>query len=110
MLNRKIIVLYKILRIVILFFGVPLHFSSDGEDYVLQKIFSKLNNYRLFALQDLDSWPGNDLALMEAIKNLKYLNKRPNYDEMNLIAMKWRPYRGAAALLLWHFHAKTKNK
>ena len=69
-----------------------------------------LNNYRLFALHDLDSWPGNDLALMEAVKKLKHFNTRPNYNEMNLIAMKWRPYRGAAALLLWHFHAKTKNK
>ncbi len=39
-----IIILYKILRKIIIFFGVPLHFSSDGEDYILQKIFSNLKN------------------------------------------------------------------
>ena len=44
MVNRIIIILYKILRKIIIFFGVPLHFSSDGEDFILQKIFSKLKN------------------------------------------------------------------
>ena len=28
----------------IIFFGVPLHFSSDGEDYILKKIFGELKN------------------------------------------------------------------
>ena len=44
MLNRIIIILYKILRKIIILFGVPLHFSSDGEDFILHKIFSKLKN------------------------------------------------------------------
>ena len=36
MVNRIIIILYKILRKIIILFGVPLHFSSDGEDFILQ--------------------------------------------------------------------------
>ena len=63
------------------------------------------DNYRLFALADFDAWPGNDLALMEAVKRLKGLDGRPTHQEMDLYAEQWAPYRGAAALLLWHLHA-----
>ena len=65
------------------------------------------SNYRLFCLADLDAWPGNDLALMEALKLMKGLKTRPTHSEMDQWAEKWRPYRGAAALMLWHFYAKT---
>ena len=63
------------------------------------------NNYRLFALADFDAWPGNDLALMEAVKRLKNLNARPSHKEMDKFAGQWVPYRGAAALMLWHLYA-----
>ena len=29
---------------------------------------------------------------------------------MEKIAAKWKPYRGAAALFLWHFYSKIKLK
>ena len=64
-----------------------------------------VSNYRLFCLADLDAWPGNDLALMEAVKRLKGLDSRPTHQEMDLYAAQWAPYRGAAALLLWHLYA-----
>ncbi|MGC6412310.1 MAG: DNA-3-methyladenine glycosylase family protein [Candidatus Puniceispirillaceae bacterium] len=64
------------------------------------------DNYRLFALADMDAWPGNDLALQEGLKRLKGLEKRPSHAEMNKAAEAWRPYRGAAALMLWHIYAK----
>lgn len=64
-----------------------------------------VSNYRLFCLADLDAWPGNDLALMEAVKRLKNLPARPSHTEMDLLANSWMPYRGAAALLLWHLYA-----
>ena len=35
------------------------------------------DNFRLFALQDFDAWPGGDLALQEAMKTLKELPARP---------------------------------
>ena len=63
------------------------------------------DNYRLFALADLDAWPGNDLALMEAVKRLKNLDARPSHKEMDKFAAQWVPYRGAAALMLWHLYA-----
>ena len=67
-----------------------------------------INNYKIFALQDIDAWPSADLALQEAIKLIKKLDKRPNRDEMEKIGMRWQPYRGAAALFLWHFYNKVK--
>ena len=65
-----------------------------------------ISNYRLFCLSDFDAWPGNDLALTEAVKRLKMLDRRPTHLEMDEVARQWQPYRGAAALLLWHLHSR----
>jgi len=67
-----------------------------------------INNYKIFALQDIDAWPSADLALQEAVKIIKQLNNRPNQDEMEKIGKAWKPYRGAAALFLWHLYNKVK--
>lgn len=69
-----------------------------------------INNYRIFALQDVDAWPSADLALQESTKLIKKNNLRPKQEEMEKIAAKWKPYRGAAALFLWHFYNKIKLK
>tara|TARA_B110000881_G_scaffold170906_1_gene154593 strand:+ start:933 stop:1556 length:624 start_codon:yes stop_codon:yes gene_type:complete len=69
-----------------------------------------INNYRIFALQDIDAWPSADLALQESTKLIKKINLRPKQEEMEKIAAKWKPYRGAAALFLWHFYNKIKLK
>ena len=68
-----------------------------------------INNYQLFVLEDCDAWPGGDLAVQEAIKSLKNLDVRPNENESNNIAEKWRPFRGSAALLLWHYYSKKND-
>ena len=68
-----------------------------------------INNYQLFVLEDCDAWPGGDLAVQEAIKNLKNLDVRPDENESNNIAEKWRPFRGSAALLLWHYYSKKND-
>ena len=68
-----------------------------------------INNYQLFVLEDCDAWPGGDLAVQEAIKNLKNLDVRPNENESNIIAETWKPFRGCAALLLWHYYSKIND-
>ena len=68
-----------------------------------------INNYQLFVLEDCDAWPGGDLAVQEAIKSLKNLDVRPNENQSNNIAEKWRPFRGSAALLLWHYYSKKND-
>ena len=68
-----------------------------------------INNYQLFVLEDCDAWPGGDLAVQKAIKSLKNLDIRPDENESNNIAEKWRPFRGSAALLLWHYYSKKND-
>ena len=68
-----------------------------------------INNYQLFVLEDCDAWPGGDLAVQEAIKSLKNLDARPRENEANIIAEKWKPFRGSAALLLWHYYSKKND-
>ena len=68
-----------------------------------------INNYQLFVLEDSDAWPGGDLAIQKAIKHLKKLDAKPNENEANIMAEKWKPFRGSAALLLWHYHSKIND-
>ena len=67
-----------------------------------------INNYKIFALQDINAWPAADLALQEAIKIINKFKLRPTEIEMEEIGNKWLPYRTAAALFLWHFYNKIK--
>ena len=67
-----------------------------------------INNYKIFALQDTNAWPSADLALQEAVKQLKGLETRPNEKDMEKIGKMWEPHRAAAALFLWHFYNKVK--
>ena len=69
-----------------------------------------INNFKIFALQDVNAWPSADLALQEAVKILTNLIKRPNQVEMEKLGKNWEPYRGAAALFLWYFYNKIKMK
>ena len=68
------------------------------------------DNFRLFALADMDAWPVKDVALQEAMRLLKSLNTRPDADMMEQLGEDWRPYRGAGALVLWHLYAIEVRK
>lgn len=64
--------------------------------------------YLLMALLRADVMPKGDLALHVAYKRLKNLEHAPNSDEFQMIAEKWKPFRAAAARLLWHFYLSRK--
>ena len=68
------------------------------------------DNFRLFALADMDAWPVNDVALQEAMRILKSKRKRPTTEQMQRLGKPWRPYRGAGALMLWHLYAAEVRK
>jgi DNA-3-methyladenine glycosylase II len=61
--------------------------------------------YLLFALRRPDVWPAADLALQTAMRRLKRLRRQPDPKRMYKLAEPWRPYRSAAAHLLWHYYA-----
>lgn len=63
--------------------------------------------YLLFALGRPDAFPADDLALMIGAQRLKRLDQRPARGELMEIAEAWRPWRGPAALLLWHYYSAT---
>ena len=93
---------------------LPLNaFEDMTEDEVTNRLVSlrgighwTADNYRLFVLGHMDAWPGNDIALQEAMKRLRGLDKRPTADEMDRLAKNWSPHRGAGALMLWHIYAR----
>ena len=68
------------------------------------------DNFRLFALGDMDAWPANDIALQEGMKRLKSLDERPNGKMLETHGEAWRPYRGAGALMLWHIYSILVRK
>jgi DNA-3-methyladenine glycosylase II len=65
--------------------------------------------YLLFALGRADVFPADDLALLIATQRIKGLEMRPDNKKMIEIAEAWRPWRGAAAHLLWHYYARLKD-
>ena len=68
------------------------------------------DNFRLFALGDMDAWPANDIALQEGMKRLKSLDERPNGKMLEKLGEAWCPYRGAGALMLWHIYGILVRK
>ena len=62
--------------------------------------------YALFYCGRQNVFPAGDLALQEATRQIKRLEQRPNEKELRIIAEQWQPYRGAAAIFLWHYYEK----
>ncbi len=65
--------------------------------------------FLMFALQRADVFPIGDLAMVNALKEVKQLPKNTAKEELLLMAESWRPYRTIAAMLLWHHYIKTRN-
>jgi DNA-3-methyladenine glycosylase II len=65
--------------------------------------------YLLFALGRSDIFPADDLALQVALQHVKRLRKRPDRKRMIKLAEPWRPHRGVAARVLWHYYRAIKS-
>jgi len=64
--------------------------------------------YRLMVLGRPDAWPVHDIALAQAILEVRGLSRRPTPVEMHAIAEDWRPLRAVAARLLWHHYLSVR--
>ena len=64
--------------------------------------------YRLMVLCRPDAWPVHDIALAQAIAEVRGLAQRPGADEMNVLAEGWRPWRAVAARILWHHYLSVR--
>jgi DNA-3-methyladenine glycosylase II len=65
--------------------------------------------YLLFALQRTDIFPIGDLAMVNALKEVKKLPAHTTRADILILADAWRPYRSIAAMLLWHHYIKKRN-
>lgn len=66
--------------------------------------------FLLMALGRPDIWPPGDIALINALVNVKGLKERPSLSVIDRIVDKWRPYRSVAARMLWHHYLSNKSK
>ena len=84
------------------------HLPEDDEEAVAQLIKIKgigrwsAEIYLLFAEGRGDVWPAGDLAVQVEIGKLMGLEGKPTEKQLRELAEKWRPHRGAAAVLAWH--------
>jgi DNA-3-methyladenine glycosylase II len=65
--------------------------------------------YLLFCLGRADIWPAGDVALQHAVHHALGLNARPDAGQMRQLAESWRPFRGAAALILWNYYRHLRG-
>lgn len=65
--------------------------------------------YLLMCLRRPDVWPMGDLALAIAVQTVKQLPVRPTYNELQVMAERWQPWRSVAARLLWHDYLSRKR-
>jgi len=55
-------------------------------------------------------WPAGDLALQEAARMALRLRARPDPKRLERIGERWRPWRAAAARLLWAYYGAARAK
>ena len=57
--------------------------------------------FLMFRLHRPDVLPVDDLGIVNAVKNVYRLRKRPTADRIRRIGESWRPYRSVACWYLW---------
>lgn len=66
--------------------------------------------YIMFCLGRRDAWAPGDLALQVAVQMALGLEERPRAAELDGLSLKWRPWRGVAARLLWAYYAVARRR
>lgn len=65
--------------------------------------------YLIFALQRPDIFPVGDLAMVNAMKEVKSLPHHVSKEDLVKISMTWSPYRSVATMLLWHYYIQKRG-
>jgi len=63
--------------------------------------------YLLFAEGRQDVFPAGDLAVQIELGRLMGFEEKPTEKQLREIGERWRPHRGAAAVLAWHSYNST---
>lgn len=65
--------------------------------------------YLIHALRRMDIFPLGDLALVNAMKEIKSLPSTTSKEELLLLSQPWKPYRSIATMILWHHYLQKKR-
>ena len=65
--------------------------------------------YLLFALQRTDIFPTGDLAMINAFKEIKRLEKHISKEEIIALSENWKPHRSIGTMLLWHYYIQKRG-
>lgn len=65
--------------------------------------------YLLFVLQRADIFPTGDLAMMNALKEVKKLRPGTEKEEIIRLSEHWQPYRSIATMLFWHYYIQKRG-
>jgi len=66
--------------------------------------------YLLFCLGHPDVWPAGDLALQEGVRMALNLRKRPDAPRLEKISRRWKPWRAAAARIIWAYYGVRRQQ
>jgi len=83
---------------------------ADDEEAIAQLIKIKgigrwsAEIYLLFAEGRPDIWPAGDLAVQIEVGRILGLPERPSERATRELAERWRPHRGAVAVMAWHHY------
>lgn len=70
--------------------------------------------YLLFCEGRVDIWPPGDVALLGAYRSarqeVRSKGPEPDMKFLDGRAVKWRPYRGVAAHILWTYYAHIRGR
>lgn len=65
--------------------------------------------YLTMAMGRPDAWPPGDRALAVGAAEVFALDEVPGYRELDALAERWRPHRGAASRLIWHAYLARRG-
>ena len=65
--------------------------------------------YLLFAFRRADVFPLGDLAMVNALKELKRLPRETSTEMLLTLSLAWKPYRSIATMILWHYYIKKRR-
>jgi DNA-3-methyladenine glycosylase II len=65
--------------------------------------------YLLFVLHRTGAFPLGDLAMINALKELKGLPKEAKQEKILKLSEAWKPYRSIATMILWHYYIQKRG-
>lgn len=91
--------------------AIDLHSLPQGDEEAIAQLVKikgigrwSAEIYLLFAEGRPDIWPAGDLAVQIEVGRILGLPERPSERQTRELAEKWRPHRGAAAIMAWHHY------